>query len=53
MIVVSEELTLKKIEAKNLSPFTQYYYQFNVCGSSNKSPLGSKCPCMNCMREAC
>lgn len=30
-----------KIEAKNLEPFTQYYYQFNVCGSSsNKSPLG-------------
>ncbi|KAI1512726.1 PhoD phosphatase [Pyrenophora tritici-repentis] len=28
------------IEAKNLTPFTQYYYQFNVCGSSNKSPLG-------------
>jgi alkaline phosphatase D len=29
-----------KIEAKNLTPFTQYYYQFSVCGSSNKSPLG-------------
>ncbi|KAL1610107.1 hypothetical protein SLS60_001772 [Paraconiothyrium brasiliense] len=29
-----------KVEAKNLQPFTQYYYQFNVCGSSNKSPLG-------------
>ncbi|KAL6154328.1 hypothetical protein ACJQWK_01973 [Exserohilum turcicum] len=30
-----------KIEAKNLEPFTQYYYQFSVCGSSsNKSPLG-------------
>ncbi|KAL7775632.1 hypothetical protein CFE70_009476 [Pyrenophora teres f. teres 0-1] len=29
-----------KIEARNLTPFTQYYYQFNVCGSSNKSPLG-------------
>ena len=40
MIILSDELTLKKIEAKNLSPFTQYYYQFNVCGSENKSPLG-------------
>ncbi|KAJ5063556.1 PhoD-like phosphatase-domain-containing protein [Bipolaris maydis] len=29
-----------KVEAKNLEPFTQYYYQFSVCGSSNKSPLG-------------
>ncbi|EDU49515.1 phosphodiesterase/alkaline phosphatase phoD [Pyrenophora tritici-repentis Pt-1C-BFP] len=32
--------TRSLIEAKNLTPFTQYYYQFNVCGSSNKSPLG-------------
>ncbi|KAJ4378041.1 hypothetical protein N0V83_000871 [Neocucurbitaria cava] len=29
-----------KIETKNLAPFKTYYYQFNVCGSSNKSPLG-------------
>ena len=30
-----------KVEAQNLKPFTQYYYQFNVCGSSNNtSPLG-------------
>ncbi|KAF2463085.1 uncharacterized protein BDR25DRAFT_329916 [Lindgomyces ingoldianus] len=29
-----------KVEAKKLTPFTQYYYQFTVCGSSNKSPLG-------------
>ncbi|KAE9988944.1 hypothetical protein EG327_003157 [Venturia inaequalis] len=29
-----------KVEAKNLKPFTLYYYQFNVCGSSNKSPIG-------------
>jgi phosphodiesterase/alkaline phosphatase D-like protein len=49
MIVLSDELILKKIEAKNLSPFTQYYYQFNVCGSSNKSPLGSKFLCTNCV----
>jgi alkaline phosphatase D len=28
------------VEAKNLAPFETYYYQFNVCGSSNKSPLG-------------
>ena len=29
-----------QVEAKNLKPFTTYYYQFAVCGSSNKSPLG-------------
>ncbi|KAF1832828.1 hypothetical protein BDW02DRAFT_408620 [Decorospora gaudefroyi] len=29
-----------KVEAKNLTPFAQYYYQFTVCGSSNQSPLG-------------
>ncbi|KAF2033950.1 phosphodiesterase/alkaline phosphatase D precursor [Setomelanomma holmii] len=29
-----------KIEAKNLKAYTTYYYQFNVCGSSNKSPIG-------------
>jgi alkaline phosphatase D len=29
-----------QVEAKNLKPFTLYYYQFNVCGSSNKSPIG-------------
>ncbi|KAF2086211.1 alkaline phosphatase-like protein [Saccharata proteae CBS 121410] len=29
-----------KVEAKNLSPFTTYYYQFNVCGSNNTSPVG-------------
>ncbi|ORY05895.1 phosphodiesterase/alkaline phosphatase D precursor [Clohesyomyces aquaticus] len=29
-----------KVEACNLKPFTNYYYQFNVCGSDNKSPLG-------------
>ena len=29
-----------KVEASGLSPFTRYYYQFNVCGSNNKSPLG-------------
>ncbi|KAF2120145.1 PhoD-like phosphatase-domain-containing protein [Lophiotrema nucula] len=29
-----------KVEAKNLKPFTQYYYQFSVCNSDNKSPLG-------------
>lgn len=29
-----------KVEAKNLKPFTTYYYQFNVCGSDNKSPVG-------------
>jgi alkaline phosphatase D len=29
-----------KVEATGLKPFTRYYYQFNVCGSNNKSPLG-------------
>ncbi|KAF2767374.1 hypothetical protein EJ03DRAFT_329273 [Teratosphaeria nubilosa] len=29
-----------KVEAQNLAPFTQYYYQFNVCGSNNTSPVG-------------
>lgn len=29
-----------KVEAKGLKPFTRYYYQFNVCGSDNKSPVG-------------
>ncbi|KAF2461987.1 PhoD-like phosphatase-domain-containing protein [Lineolata rhizophorae] len=29
-----------KVEATSLDPFTTYYYQFNVCGSSNASPIG-------------
>ncbi|RYN90349.1 hypothetical protein AA0120_g6103 [Alternaria tenuissima] len=29
-----------KVEAKNLKAYSTYYYQFNVCGSENKSPLG-------------
>jgi alkaline phosphatase D len=29
-----------KVEAKDLEPFTAYYYQFNVCDSDVKSPLG-------------
>ncbi|KAF1850252.1 uncharacterized protein K460DRAFT_269400 [Cucurbitaria berberidis CBS 394.84] len=29
-----------KVEAKKLAPFKTYYYQFNVCGSNNKSPTG-------------
>ncbi|KAF5021469.1 hypothetical protein F66182_6490 [Fusarium sp. NRRL 66182] len=29
-----------KIEADGLQPLTTYYYQFTVCGSSVKSPLG-------------
>lgn len=29
-----------KIEAIGLEPFTYYYYQFTVCGSSNTSPIG-------------
>jgi alkaline phosphatase D len=35
-----QRANLHKVEAKNLEPFTQYYYQFNICGSSKKSPLG-------------
>ncbi|KAK2612725.1 hypothetical protein QQS21_001176 [Conoideocrella luteorostrata] len=29
-----------KVEAKGLKPLTKYFYQFNVCGSDNKSPIG-------------
>ncbi|POS70394.1 PhoD-like phosphatase [Diaporthe helianthi] len=29
-----------KVEAKNLEPFTTYFYQFTVCGSDNQSPVG-------------
>jgi alkaline phosphatase D len=29
-----------KVEAKNLTAFTRYYYQFNICGSNNTSPVG-------------
>lgn len=30
-----------KVEASGLTPYTQYYYQFSVCGSSNvTSPVG-------------
>lgn len=29
-----------KVEATGLEPWTTYYYQFNVCSSSNKSPVG-------------
>ncbi|KAK1543601.1 PhoD-like phosphatase [Colletotrichum paranaense] len=29
-----------KVEAKALKPFTVYYYQFNVCDSDVKSPVG-------------
>ncbi|KAI0009766.1 PhoD-like phosphatase-domain-containing protein [Xylariaceae sp. FL0662B] len=29
-----------KVEAKGLRPFTTYNYQFAVCGSDNKSPVG-------------
>jgi alkaline phosphatase D len=33
-------LTAEQVEAKNLQPYTNYYYQFNVCNSDNKSPVG-------------
>lgn len=29
-----------KVEASGLKPFTRYYYQFSVCDSDVKSPLG-------------
>ena len=29
-----------KIEATNLKPFSTYFYQFNVCNSNVKSPIG-------------
>lgn len=29
-----------KIEAKNLTAWTRYYYQFNICNSNKTSPLG-------------
>lgn len=29
-----------KVEAANLTAWTRYYYQFNICGSDKKSPLG-------------
>jgi alkaline phosphatase D len=29
-----------KVEAQHLKPFTNYYYQFNVCNSDVKSPVG-------------
>ncbi|KAK3388746.1 PhoD-like phosphatase-domain-containing protein [Sordaria brevicollis] len=29
-----------KVEAKRLYPFTTYYYQFNICDSDKKSPVG-------------
>ena len=29
-----------KVEATGLQPFTEYWYQFSVCGSNNKSPIG-------------
>lgn len=29
-----------KVEAANLTAFTRYYYQFNICNSNKTSPLG-------------
>ncbi|KAK5662121.1 hypothetical protein OQA88_8026 [Cercophora sp. LCS_1] len=29
-----------KVEARRLKPFTTYHYQFNICDSDNKSPVG-------------
>lgn len=29
-----------QVEATKLKPFTTYFYQFQVCNSDNKSPVG-------------
>ncbi|KAI0403450.1 PhoD-like phosphatase [Xylaria palmicola] len=29
-----------KVEAGRLKPFTTYYYQFSICNSDNRSPIG-------------
>lgn len=29
-----------KVEAGRLQPWTTYYYQFNICGSNKRSPIG-------------
>ncbi|KAI9801598.1 MAG: hypothetical protein M1825_003277 [Sarcosagium campestre] len=29
-----------KVDARNLKPFTDYYYQFRICDSNVRSPLG-------------
>ncbi|KAG8623301.1 hypothetical protein KVT40_008277 [Elsinoe batatas] len=29
-----------KVEANGLEPFTSYFYQFNICGSTKSSPVG-------------
>ena len=29
-----------QVEAAKLKPFTTYYYQFQVCNSDKKSPVG-------------
>lgn len=31
---------MPQVEATGLKPKTKYWYQFNVCGSDNKSPMG-------------
>jgi len=29
-----------KVDADGLKPFTRYYYRFNICNSTNFSPIG-------------
>ena len=29
-----------QVEASKLKPFTQYFYQFKICDTGTKSPLG-------------
>lgn len=40
LIQVSMSANLAQFEANGLKSFTTYYYQFNVCDSEKKSPLG-------------
>ena len=35
-----DRLTAVQVDADGLEPFTQYFYQFSVCGSDTKSPMG-------------
>lgn len=39
-LFLAQDTDCLQIEAKNLEPYTTYYYQFNVCGSNRTSPLG-------------
>jgi alkaline phosphatase D len=40
VILPAVDADFQKVEAKGLKSFTEYYYQFNVCNSDVKSPVG-------------